>query len=74
MKGLAKPLVICNEMPSNIENMKNMAICFCRNNANALRPNTSDNDLIFLFRSIGQLGIVSAYAARIKLSIPDVNN
>src|SRR3712207_7956327 len=53
IKGLAKPLVICKLTPSNIENIKKIAIFFCRNNVNALSPKASTKlvDLASLFVS-----------------------
>ncbi|OPZ15225.1 MAG: hypothetical protein BWZ06_00371 [Bacteroidetes bacterium ADurb.BinA261] len=44
IKGLAKPFVICSETPNSIENMKNIAICFLRNNLKAFNPNASPSD------------------------------
>ena len=44
MKGLAKPLVICNETPKSIEKMKKMAIFFSLKSEKALKPRVSTSD------------------------------
>ena len=61
MKGFAKPLVICNDTPSNIEKMKKIAIFFCLNSANAFKPRASTNDFFSLSAvAVGHEGRVNA--------------
>ena len=60
MNGLANPLVICNETPSNMEKMKNKAIFFCLKSVKARNPNASTRLFFSPLRSTGHPGSVMA--------------
>ena len=48
---------VLKNLTKNMENIKNSAILFCLNRANALRPNASESDLAWVWQA-GQLGSV----------------
>ncbi len=60
MNGLAKPLVIWSDTPSNMEKMKKMAIFFWRNSVNARSPRASTRLLRLPVRFTGHSGSVKA--------------
>ena len=60
INGPAKPLVICSDIPNNMENKKKIAIFFSLNNANAFKPNASLSVLAFSVL-VGQAGNVKQY-------------
>ena len=60
IKGLAKPLVICNDTPSNMEKRKKRAILRCLNRLKAFSPNASERLFPFSLFT-GQAGKVKAY-------------
>ena len=61
MKGLANPLVIWRDTPSNMEKTKNIAILLFLNSRKARRPNASTSDFFSpASRFTGQSGKVLA--------------
>ena len=70
MKGFAKPFVICNDTPSNIEKMKKIAIFFCLNSANAFKPRASTSDFFSPPAAVGHEGSVKAYTPSNKPITP----
>ncbi len=60
MNGLAKPLVICNDTPSSIEKMKNIAMRLSLKSVKALNPRASIIPFLFAEASTGHAGSVMA--------------